>query len=107
VTLGLIVFALGVANFVVALGLLLAARAHARRVVTRERARFAATDRKTWRVVVPLLDGVQGGSASHLAGLLLEAAPVGIDYTFRIRETRELELGRVRVSFEAGTKEPS
>lgn len=80
------------------------ARAYARRQLVRERARFMATDAKTWRVVHPMLLGAAQGSLSYIAGVVQAEAPAGITYAFRTRDTMSLPEGTVRVTFELGQK---
>lgn len=79
---------------------------YARRRVALERKSFAVHDRNTWRTVVTGSFRAIG-SVQHMAEIIQENAPAGIVCEFRQRPTRDLELGRVRVSFELGQKEPS
>lgn len=79
-------------------------RVYISRRLASERAAFGKLDAKTWRETKPMLLGVQEGSLSHVAGIVQAAAPVGLTYTFRSRETAALPRGAVRVSFELGTK---
>lgn len=75
---------------------------YVRNRLTSERAAFVRNDLKTWRAVTPALVGVQVGSLAHVAGEVQAAVPAGLTYTFRTRETNDLDIGTVRVSLEVG-----
>jgi hypothetical protein len=93
-----------IGDAVVVYALLWKVKPYASAKVAAERKRAADAERKAWHNIRASADA-EVGTFERTTHAVVELMPTGLAITARYKETAELPLGHVRVSYEIGIKQ--